>query len=174
MPRLKKKIPSYRLHKPSGQAIVTLGGKDFYLGSHGSQVSQSEYDRLIAEWPAHGRRLPQTVEQSPDLTVNDLILRYGKFAQVHYSRDGATSRVLDNIRDALRYVQINKPWSHATGPRTEGGKARSAANGKIFQKGPRSIRELRSELVEVMALVRQMTEFRKSLASRQSGSPAIG
>ena len=32
-----KRVPSYRLHKPSGQAVVTLGGKDFggtrHLGS---------------------------------------------------------------------------------------------------------------------------------------------
>ena len=102
MPRLTKKLPAYRLHKPSGQAIVTLDGKDFYLGPHGTQVSRSEYDRLIAEWLAHGRHLPQDSDQPSDLTVNDLILRYWKFAQVHYSRDGVPSRGLDNLRDALR------------------------------------------------------------------------
>lgn len=26
------RIPSYRLHKPSGQAVVTINGKDIYLG----------------------------------------------------------------------------------------------------------------------------------------------
>jgi integrase len=102
MPRLIKKLPSYRLHKPSGQALVTLDGKDFYLGPHGTRVSHSEYDRLIAEWLAHGRRLPSVSPLPPDLTVNDLILRYWKFAEGHYSRDGATSREVDNIRDALR------------------------------------------------------------------------
>ncbi len=48
--RVKGKIvPAYRKHRGSGQAIVTLNGKDFYLGPHGSKVSKGEYDRLIAE-----------------------------------------------------------------------------------------------------------------------------
>lgn len=46
--------PRYRKHKPSGQAIVTLAGKDFYLGPHGSQASKSEDDRLIGEWLSIG------------------------------------------------------------------------------------------------------------------------
>ena len=33
MPNARKStIPSYRLHKPSGQAVVTLNGRDHYLG----------------------------------------------------------------------------------------------------------------------------------------------
>jgi hypothetical protein len=34
MPR-NSRIPSYRLHKPSGQAVVTIG-KDIYLGRFNS------------------------------------------------------------------------------------------------------------------------------------------
>lgn len=26
------RVPSYRLHRPSGRAVVTLGGRDHYLG----------------------------------------------------------------------------------------------------------------------------------------------
>lgn len=51
MPR-KKKIPSYRLHKSSGQAVVTLAGHDHYLGVHGTPESQQAYARLIALWTA--------------------------------------------------------------------------------------------------------------------------
>lgn len=43
-------IPSYRLHKATRQAIVTLGGTMFYLGVYGSSESREEYDRKIAEW----------------------------------------------------------------------------------------------------------------------------
>ncbi len=53
MPKLKEnQVPSYRLHKQSGQAIVTLGGRDFLLGAAGSAASKSEYRRLTAEWLA--------------------------------------------------------------------------------------------------------------------------
>lgn len=49
MPR-KRHVPSYRLHKPSGQAVVTIDGRDHYLGPHGSPESHAEYDRLVADW----------------------------------------------------------------------------------------------------------------------------
>ncbi|HEV3146287.1 MAG TPA: hypothetical protein VGZ47_20540 [Gemmataceae bacterium] len=49
-------IPSYRLHKQSGQAVVTLPdartgkGKDMLLGEYGSEESKKEYQRVIREW----------------------------------------------------------------------------------------------------------------------------
>ena len=54
-------IPRYRVHKPSGRAVVTLNGRDIYVGVYGSKVSRLEYDRLVAEWLAHDRRLPGQV-----------------------------------------------------------------------------------------------------------------
>jgi hypothetical protein len=57
MPKLNHRLPSYRKHKPSGQAVVTLDGKDHYLGPHGSKASLQEYDRLVGEWQANGRCL---------------------------------------------------------------------------------------------------------------------
>jgi integrase len=50
MPRLNGKVPTYRLHRASGQAIVTLNGRDHYLGPHGTQASRMQYDRLVCEW----------------------------------------------------------------------------------------------------------------------------
>ncbi len=55
MPKPARRVPTYRKHKPSGQAVVTLCGTDFYLGPHNSQTSINEYDRLIAEWLSNGR-----------------------------------------------------------------------------------------------------------------------
>lgn len=46
MPQLKHKTPIYRRHNASGQAVVTLDGRDFYLGPYGSRVSRAEYDRI--------------------------------------------------------------------------------------------------------------------------------
>src|SRR5262245_28008118 len=46
-------------------------------------------------------------------------------------------------REKLRQAAVaNRPWEHSTGPRTPEGKARSAANGKVRQKGPYSTREI--------------------------------
>jgi hypothetical protein len=106
IPKLVHKLPSYRLHKPSGQAVVTLGGRDVYLGPHGTKTSRAEYDRVVAEWLASGRRTtaPAPGGAAP-LSVSEMILRYWVFAKQHYRRDGRPTRELDNIRDALRPVR---------------------------------------------------------------------
>lgn len=73
MPRWKT-VPAYRLHKASGRTVVTLNGRDFYLGLHGSQTSKDAYDRLIAENLAAGRRVAD-VTAAP-LSVAELALAY--------------------------------------------------------------------------------------------------
>ena len=40
MPKLKNKLPAYRHHKASGQAVVTLNARDIYLGKHNSPESR--------------------------------------------------------------------------------------------------------------------------------------
>jgi hypothetical protein len=42
-------VPGVRRHKPSGQAVVTLSGHDFYCGPFGSKTAIAQYDRLVAE-----------------------------------------------------------------------------------------------------------------------------
>ena len=41
MPRLTESQPKYRKHKVSGQDIVKLDGKDFYLGPYGTSKTLS-------------------------------------------------------------------------------------------------------------------------------------
>lgn len=87
------RTPSYRCHKPSGQAVVTLNGHDVYLGPYGTPESRNEYDRIIAEWLASGRRIPGI----DDITINELSLRYLDFVDGYY-----TSNEPANIRHALK------------------------------------------------------------------------
>ena len=94
------RTPSYRRHKPTGQAIVSLSGKIFYLGLYGTEASKKKYDRLIAEWLANGRRLPRTAEQG--LTVGELVLRYWDFAHGYYVKDGELTKEIPCIRLAVR------------------------------------------------------------------------
>jgi integrase len=104
MPRLVNRTPSYRLHKSDGRAVVTIGGRDIFLGKYNSPESRAEYDRLIAIWLAAGRRLPgPTNGASADLSVNELTLRFWRHAEDYYRRpDGAPAPALDNLRLALR------------------------------------------------------------------------
>jgi integrase len=104
-------IPSYRLHKQSGQAIVTLTNtlgerRDILLGKYGTSESQAEYTRVLAEWQANGRRFPQPTALGPDLTVNELILAFWQHAERHYRRpDGTQTAEIHCLRAALRSLR---------------------------------------------------------------------
>ena len=95
-----KTPPKYRKHKNSGQAIVTIDGKDFYLGTHGTIASKNEYDGIIGEWLANGRSLPKTTEQ--DLLVTELIAEYWRFAKSYYVKNGKPTDEQGCIKIALR------------------------------------------------------------------------
>jgi integrase len=102
MPRIAGSVtPKYRKHKASGQAVVTIAGRDHYLGPWRSKASKIEYDRLIGEWLAAGR--PSTgLVTADDLTLTELLLRYWRFAQQHYRKDGEPTGEVNNIRAAAK------------------------------------------------------------------------
>ena len=102
MPIRIPRTPKYRLHKPSGQGVVTLNGRDHYLGPFGSPESQAEYDRLVGEWLASGRELASSRPGRNDLTVNELILAYLRHADTYYIKNGKKTRETVNIRLAIR------------------------------------------------------------------------
>lgn len=85
MPRLTNSVPKYRKHKASGQAIVQIAGKTYYLGPHGSKVSHAEYDRLVAEWLSTGRS-PSFGRQPDELTVSELLVVYLRYAKAYYGK----------------------------------------------------------------------------------------
>jgi integrase len=101
MSKPSQRTPSYCFHKATGQAVVRIDGKDFYLGKHGSPESKAEYDRLIAEWLGNGRRLAVTTTDGQ--TVSELILSYWQLAEAYYRDEhGNVSLEMENIRTALK------------------------------------------------------------------------
>jgi integrase len=105
MPSKPTRIPTYRRHT-SGQARVTLNGKDHLLGPYGSKESREAYDRLIAEWLVHRGRTPTKGEEEKEpLSVNELILAYWKFAVDYYGFDTSNRGDSYCLRDTLRVVR---------------------------------------------------------------------
>jgi len=99
-PRIR--VPSYRHHRASGQAVVTLCGKDFYLGPWSSEASRREYDRIVGEWQANGRQLPDAMDLRQRMSVNDLMLAYWRFAETYYRKNGVPTTEQASIRESLR------------------------------------------------------------------------
>lgn len=90
--------PKLRLHKPSGRAVVTLNGKDYYCGRWGTNAAREEYDRLVARWLACGRRLG-----GHDLTIAELVKIYWKHCKAYYrTKTGKLTSEAEAVRHALR------------------------------------------------------------------------
>ncbi len=111
-------VPSYRRHKARNLAVVTLNGRCHYLGPYGCAASRREYDRLIAEWLAAGRRVhppqftdplgipptrngPDPLPPGSNLSIAELVLGYYDYCQEAYRKNGRPTSRLHNVRDAL-------------------------------------------------------------------------
>ncbi|MEK6677604.1 MAG: site-specific integrase [Planctomycetota bacterium] len=98
------KVPSYRLHKPSGQGVVTLNGTDHYLGEHGTAESRERYNELVSRWLANGRQLSHITARLA-LSVNELILAYYRQCEERYGHRKTKSTRLSQIRSAMQPVK---------------------------------------------------------------------
>ena len=107
MPRTARP-PTYRRHRARNCAVVTIKGRNHYLGPYGSPESHELYARLIAAWQAGMLQDPlpsSTNGDEPVFAINDLILAYWQFAKSHYVKDGKPTDTLAGIRAALRYLR---------------------------------------------------------------------
>jgi hypothetical protein len=110
MPRSAHATPKYRRHRPSGQAVVELNGKVFYLGPWKSKASLVEYDKLIGEWLVNGRCLPTAIDDEGP-TVTDLMAAYWSFAEGYYVKDGEPTSMLNAIRVPLGFLTHGRHFS---------------------------------------------------------------
>ena len=136
MPTKARQIPSYRLHKPTVQAVVRLNGRDYYLGKHGTEASQEAYRRLIAEWLTTGADAsghPVNESQPHDLSIGEMILAFWAHAEDYYRRaDGTPTGELDNFRHALK--PLRSLYAH-TPARVFGTKALKAVRQEMIEAG---------------------------------------
>ncbi|TWU17587.1 hypothetical protein Pla144_51090 [Bythopirellula polymerisocia] len=91
------RVPKYRRHKAKGLAVVTLNGKDLYLGKYGSAASKEAYRRITTEWLQAGGNLTNSREE---ITVVEIIAAYMRYARSYYHKHGkATNEVYSVKRD---------------------------------------------------------------------------
>lgn len=97
------RVPKYRLQKPSGQAVVTLNGRDHYLGKYRTEASRAEYQRLIAEYLS-GSTLDKPAGRRPaatGLTVSTLCERYIAYLEARFP-DSWQKNNLDKMKLAQK------------------------------------------------------------------------
>lgn len=74
------KVPPYRLHKPSGRAVVTIEGRQVYLGKYDTAVSRENYRRTVAEYLERGGRS----NDQQFITVAEVMAAYIRHARSYY------------------------------------------------------------------------------------------
>ncbi len=105
------KIPSYKLHKASGQARVIINGKHIYLGKFGSPESRRKYAKLLDQFyereADRGLSPPNQASRcsSRELTIDELIASYLDFAEVYYSKDGKPTTEYSSMLESLKYMR---------------------------------------------------------------------
>ena len=109
MSQKRRRIPSYRLHKPSGQARVIIDGEHVYLGKYGSPESWEKYHRQVAEHLSQRQPAPRSEPQAyagiEALAVDELILRYWTHARSYYVKGGRATDEQAGIRSSLRFLR---------------------------------------------------------------------
>lgn len=134
-----KASPTYRQRKGYDQALVTLTDavskkrRDYWLGTYGTPESRELYHRIIAEWEARGRRLPEPEEAGADsspakpssgITISEVIHRYWPWAEGYYC--DAHAKNLRIVLRLLRKFSGSKP---------------------AVEFGPKRLRLLREEMI---------------------------
>ena len=93
------RVPKMRLHKASGQAVVTLAGRDVYLGRWRDGKKHERYRRAVAEWLASGcPRQPRSVDTRKALTIAQLTDAYETELVVKAETDNVRRRVELSLR----------------------------------------------------------------------------
>jgi len=96
----RKRLPSYRLHRPSGLAVVTIDGRDHYLGQYGTPESRQKYGELISQ-AAIGVPVDPRPVAGDVTTVAILVAAYMKYATQYYVKNGKVTDEVACIRSAM-------------------------------------------------------------------------
>ncbi|MFN8828198.1 MAG: hypothetical protein ACK501_24790 [Planctomycetota bacterium] len=104
MARPRAAFPAYCLHKGTGQAVVTIDGRDHYLGQHGTSESRAAYERLLLQWKTLGTT-PKTGDPAGGaMTVRAMFAAYWRHleAQGLYEKNGKATSERGCIAQAAR------------------------------------------------------------------------
>ena len=104
------RLPGYQLHRATGQARVSIRGRDHYLGPHGSEQSKARYAELIRQLKveaaqAEAKRDAERRASSSDSTIQELIPDYLEHCMAYYRKGGKITSQIHAIRSALRVLR---------------------------------------------------------------------
>jgi integrase len=100
-------IPRLRCKKVGRNryAVTTLSGRDHYLGRWGEPDATEAYARLIQQWLAAGRRLPEAVTPDEPISVNEVALRFIDHADRLYCARRGYAKLMSRTKIPVRTLR---------------------------------------------------------------------
>ncbi len=120
--------PKYRHHRSTGQAVVTIAGREIYLGKYNSAARRELYRRLVVEYLQTG--VASTPTRQQEITVAEVMAAYLRFAKSYYRKNGKLTREYGLIVECCRRI---KPLY---------GRCRA------LDFGPRALKTVRNAMIE--------------------------
>ena len=120
------------------------------MGPWRSKTSRNEYERLVSEWLANGRRFPASLSSRP-ITITELVALYWDFASGYYVKNGKPTGQLPGVKVALRLLRSR--YGHVA----------------VRDFGPLSLRILQQHMIE-LGHSRQALLTYEHLQSSRSGT----
>ena len=123
MAKRKTSPPKYRLHRQSGQAVVTLrctvSGKrrDVLLGEHDTADSWAEYARVIAKWEAAGRVLDGQAPRpklASGVSVATVMLDWWEYELARYGVEDPEGRLPSGMYARRSVVRLTRAVAGST------------------------------------------------------------
>ena len=99
-----KKIPSYRLHKGTGQGYTSHRGKCYYFGPYGTAKSRQKYSRFIAELTALDVPSPVQLPSGTSTSVAELCAAFWEHVKRRYIKHGESTSEVTGYRTSLAPV----------------------------------------------------------------------
>jgi len=96
---MSQRIPTYRHHKARGLAVVTIKGKDIYLGPYGTVESRQKYAQVLTEYMS-GVTPTKAAKQLKVVSVHELVLAFMRHADTHYVKNGKPTAEIDCLKSA--------------------------------------------------------------------------
>lgn len=107
------KLPTYGLHKPSGQARCYINGKTVYLGVYGSEESRIRFGELVGKLiggqqidPIARTKVGSTTcnlpEADPGPSVGELCIAFLRHAETHYVKNGKQTSEVHIVKSVIR------------------------------------------------------------------------
>ena len=106
----KRNVRLPKLRNDKNRGFVELNGRRHYLGPYHRPETREAADRLLAEWLAHGRRLPTDARET---TVVELCRDFLEYSEEYYRKpDGTLSSSINRawgVENPKLLVQTRNP-----------------------------------------------------------------